>query len=168
MAILGEITGAILVEDISEAKHFYKETFGLTDVSYHGMDMLALNGKLFFYMWEVPAEQAEAYRKFMFSQSDKLIIYATIEFETAEAVRKVYDKVSKEGKIKRPISVQPWSPGSADVIDKYGVSWYISAPMIAPPKGCIMCHPPEQPPEVECNPCIRWQYADYKCPKVEQ
>ena len=166
MPTLGERTGAILVENIAEAKKFYKETFGLTDVSYHGMDMLELNGKLFFYMWEVPAKQAEEYRNFMHSQSDKLIIYATIELETAEDVRRVYDIISKEGKAKRPISVQPWSPGSADVIDKYGVNWYISAPMVAPPEGCIMCHPPDQPPETPCEPCVRWEQVDYKCPRV--
>ena len=168
MAVLGERTGAILVENITEAKKFYKDTFGLTDVSYHGMDMLELNGKLFFYMWEVSVEEAEEYRKFMFSQGDRFIIYATIEFEAAEKVRNVFDKVSKEGNVKRPISVQPWSPGSADLIDKYGVHWYISAPMKSPPEGCIMCHPPGQPPEVPCDPCLRWQNVNNKCPKVEK
>jgi len=164
MSTLGEITGAILVDNISEAKKFYKETFGLTDVSYHGMDMLELNGKLFFYMWEVSKKQAEEYRNFMFTQSDKLIIYATIEFETAEEVRNVYTIVAKEGKVKRPISVQPWSAGSADVMDKYGVNWYISAPMVPPPDGCLACVPAGEKPG--CDLCIRWSEVDYICPKI--
>ena len=166
MGKLGERTGAILVENLAEAKEYYKKVFGLTDISYHGMDMLELNGVLFFYIWEVSAEQAEEYKRFMFSHGDLFILYATLEFETPEEMQCVFEKASKEGKVKRAISVQPWSSGSADLIDKYGVHWYITGPGAEPPEGCIMCHPPGQPPEVPCDPCLRWQNADNKCPIV--
>lgn len=36
-----------------------------------------------------------------------------------------YEILIKDGHILRPLGPLPWSPCSADVVDKYGVCWYI-------------------------------------------
>lgn len=36
-----------------------------------------------------------------------------------------YEILIKNGRILRPIGSLPWSPLSADIVDKYGVCWYI-------------------------------------------
>lgn len=36
-----------------------------------------------------------------------------------------YEILIKNGHILRPIGSLPWSPLSADIVDKYGVCWYI-------------------------------------------
>lgn len=36
-----------------------------------------------------------------------------------------YEKLAESGHILRPLGSLPWSPSSADIVDKYGVCWYI-------------------------------------------
>ena len=38
----------------------------------------------------------------------------------------VKNTLAKDGTILREIGELPWSPCSADVLDKYGVYWYIT------------------------------------------
>jgi len=167
MAFFHGTQGSVLVDDIEEAKRFYKETFGFTDVFHHGMDMLEFNGALFFHMFEVSAERAEEYRDFMLKNSDKPIIYGALELDAEEDVRRVFESVSRDAKVKEPIGTRPWSPCCAEMVDKYGVSWYITAPEAAPAEGCVMCYPQGgQPPEIPCDPCLRWAEPGYRCPKV--
>jgi uncharacterized glyoxalase superfamily protein PhnB len=42
-----------------------------------------------------------------------------------EELEHAYEILSVEGHILRPIGSLPWSPYSADIVDKYGVCWYI-------------------------------------------
>jgi PhnB protein len=48
-------------------------------------------------------------------------------------VQKAYELLSAEGTVNTPIGPLPWSPCAADLIDKFGVWWFISAPMHHPP-----------------------------------
>ncbi|MCL6458644.1 MAG: VOC family protein, partial [Gorillibacterium sp.] len=48
-----------------------------------------------------------------------------IDLDSEEEVRKAYSMLIEGGNILRSIGPLPWSPCSADVIDKYGVYWYI-------------------------------------------
>lgn len=40
-------------------------------------------------------------------------------------LRRAYEALRKGGHVIRPLGELPWSPCSADVVDKYGVCWYI-------------------------------------------
>jgi uncharacterized glyoxalase superfamily protein PhnB len=33
--------------------------------------------------------------------------------------------LAKEGRVLRPLGALPWTPRSADVVDRYGVCWYL-------------------------------------------
>ena len=48
-----------------------------------------------------------------------------INLDNDEELKRAYDKIIVNGNVLRPIGPLPWSPCSADVVDKYGVCWYI-------------------------------------------
>ena len=55
-----------------------------------------------------------------------------VDFETEEELRKVYSMLSDGGCVIAPLAPLPWSPLAADVVDKYGVYWYITLPQHVP------------------------------------
>jgi uncharacterized glyoxalase superfamily protein PhnB len=48
-----------------------------------------------------------------------------ISLESNEELEHAYKKLSEGGHVLRELGSLPWSPASADVVDKYGVYWYI-------------------------------------------
>lgn len=84
---------------------------------------------------------AELYRQgfggFAISESkDKIIQNAMLvakqptislgmNFDDNKELDYAYDALSKDGHIIRPIGSLPWSPYSADLVDKFGVCWYL-------------------------------------------
>jgi PhnB protein len=40
-------------------------------------------------------------------------------------LRRAYELLKRGGQVIRPLGAVPWSPCSADVVDKYGVCWYL-------------------------------------------
>lgn len=48
-----------------------------------------------------------------------------INFETDAELENAYSMLSENGRILRPLGSLPWTPSSADVVDQYGVCWYI-------------------------------------------
>ena len=60
------------------------------------------------------------------------LINAGAEFDTEEEVRVIFERLANDGGIiVNPVGPRPWSRCAADVIDKYGVGWFISTPMDA-------------------------------------
>lgn len=53
------------------------------------------------------------------------VISLGINFTTESEVKKAYEFLMREGIAYREIGELPWSKCSADVLDKYGVYWYI-------------------------------------------
>jgi uncharacterized glyoxalase superfamily protein PhnB len=49
-----------------------------------------------------------------------------INFESEAEVKKAYEVLAKEGKVLLELGSLPWSSCCAEVVDKYGVYWYIS------------------------------------------
>jgi len=62
--------------------------------------------------------------KAMLNSSRPTMSYG-IDLESNAALEKAYAMLTAGGKILRPLGSLPWSPYSADVIDKYGVCWYL-------------------------------------------
>lgn len=48
-----------------------------------------------------------------------------INFDNDEELKYAYNQLIINGHIIRPLGSLPWSPCAADVVDKYGVCWYI-------------------------------------------
>lgn len=49
-----------------------------------------------------------------------------IDFSTENEVKKAYEILAEDGTVLRPLGQLPWSACCADVVDKFGVYWYIT------------------------------------------
>jgi len=49
-----------------------------------------------------------------------------ITFDNAAEVKTAYDVLAKEGTVLFPLGSLPWSDCCAEVVDKYGVCWYLT------------------------------------------
>lgn len=58
--------------------------------------------------------------------AEKQIISFGVYFDNEAEVREAFNLLSEGGIVKEPIGSVPWSPYCASVIDKFGVSWWIS------------------------------------------
>ena len=164
--IMGKFTGlegTLLVRDLDEAFDFYKNVFGMKEVFHHGYNILELNGEHFYSIFEVSAEEHDLFIKMMFAASYR-ILNAGIELQTEAEVRSIYELLTEDGQVVNTVGPRPWTPCAADVIDKYGVGWFVSMPMSSPPTGCLACVPVGEEPG--CDLCIRWSEIDHKCPKI--
>lgn len=126
--------GATLyIKNTIEAVEFYKEAFGMTlgynekfpDGTYLHAE-LQKNGQTIFAVSEHKNDELIAAMHRLASEKLWPTMSYGINFDTEEEVRKAYEALSKEGTILRPIGSLPWSACSADVLDKYGVYWYIT------------------------------------------
>ena len=52
--------------------------------------------------------------------------------DNEEAVRKAYDVLSENAAVCTPLRVQPWSDCCADLVDRFGVYWYLTVPQHRP------------------------------------
>jgi len=155
--------GTLFVENVEDAFEFYKNALGMEAVSHHGYDILSLNGEHFYNIFEAPAEEHDILAQTTFKSRHRL--FTGIELTTkAEVHHAVNVLTAGGGKIIDPPKPLPWSPCAADVLDKYGVKWFISLPQLAPPKGCLACVPINETPG--CNLCIRWAEDGFVCPKI--
>jgi len=59
--------------------------------------------------------------------SDKVVPIAShgIDFDTEEELKKAYELLIEEGVVIRPLGKLPWDTLSADIVDKFGVCWYL-------------------------------------------
>jgi len=126
--------GCIFTTNRTETADYYKAIFGMEEV-YHHMEMrLKVNGKLFFEIKEVSQEQYEAYIKAITPNNP--ILNSDVQYHTKEDVLKVHEILSAEAlHIEEPRTF-PWCSSSFYVMDKYGVSWFISTPMHMPCSDC--------------------------------
>jgi uncharacterized glyoxalase superfamily protein PhnB len=55
-----------------------------------------------------------------------------IVLNNEEAVRAAYSVLSEDAPICTPLRALPWSDLSADVVDRFGVYWYLTIPQHRP------------------------------------
>ena len=122
----------IAVRNILEAVEFYKKVFGVelrgtdyfpADHPNRGECMHAELWKGDEHLFDVMGLD-EQKRDF---DPEKQVIGFGAYFDTREALRAAFDLLSDGGIVKEPFgTVVSWSPCCATVIDKYGISWWIS------------------------------------------
>ena len=135
------------VRNSVEAVEFYKEVFGLKlgyhvknpDGSYFHSELYK-NDKEFLSVVECSSNDSKEHT-----------VQLGVTFDTETEVHKAYAFLSAEGIVKTSIGPLPWSPCAADVIDKFGVWWYITAPQH---------HPAE-----DWDPNVPWDPDMYKKPE---
>lgn len=55
-----------------------------------------------------------------------------IVLDDEEAVREAYKILSEDAVMCTPLRILPWSDLSADVVDRFGVYWYLTVPQHRP------------------------------------
>ena len=124
--------GATLyVKNSLEAVDSYKKAFNLSlgfnvkheDGSYLHAELLKDGQKIF----AVSESSEEVIPEAMLKTQRPTMSYE-IDFESEEEVKKAYCLLAEDGHVLRPLGPLPWSPCSADIVDKFGVCWYIFIP----------------------------------------
>ena len=128
-----KLGATLYIKNTVEAIEFYKKAFGMT-LGYHekfpdGTYMHAALLKDGEEVFAVSESRNEAFVNIMLSSSLKesrpTMSYG-INFNSDDEVKKAYEMLEKEGTVLLPLGALPWSSCCADVIDKYGVYWYLS------------------------------------------
>jgi len=121
--------GATLyVQDSKGAAAFYCQAFGMT-VGYNALHPdgtylhaeLEKDGHSIFAVSESPDAAA---RKAMLAAAQPTMSLG-LSLADDDALHHAYESLAKEGRVLRPIGSLPWSPRAADVVDRYGVCWYL-------------------------------------------
>lgn len=115
-----------------EAVSFYQKAFGAAlgynvhndDGSYMHAE-LYLEGQLLMALSESGSDVGIENMK-KYSPNDYPTMNFGVNLENEAAVKKAYDVLTEGGNILLPLGPLPWSSCCANVIDKYGVFWYIS------------------------------------------
>ena len=123
------ILGATLyLRNSVSAVNFYMNAFNMTlgynaknkDGSYLHAELLKNGNSIF----AVSESSDDAIVKTMLSTQYPTMSYG-INFDSDEELDHAYSMLIEGGRILRPLGPLPWSPCSADVVDRFGVYWYI-------------------------------------------
>lgn len=128
-----------------EAVEFYCDAFGMT-VGYHAKHEngtylhaeLEKDGRSIF---AVSESEDEPIRNAML-QARQPTVSLGLSLPSDDDLRQAYQKITADGRVLRPLGSLPWSPFSADVVDRYGVCWYLY----------VSQHKPEGAPDREAGP----------------
>ncbi len=128
-----KLGATVYIQNTLEAVPFYLKAFGLT-LGYHetfpdGTYMHAALMKDGDEIFCVSESKNEAFVEIMLRSSlakSRPTMSYGLNFANAGEVNKAYDLLRKEGTVMLPIGSLPWSACCAEVVDKYGVYWYIT------------------------------------------
>lgn len=142
-----KIGTGLYVKNSVEAVELYKEVFGL-ELGYHVKNPdgtyfhseLYKDGQEFLSVVESAKEP----------EKDSAV-QLCVSFDNEAEVEKAYVLLCEGGKIKTPLGPLPWSPCAADVIDRFGVWWYITAP--------------QHYPSDDYDPNVPWDSTMYQKPQ---
>jgi uncharacterized glyoxalase superfamily protein PhnB len=123
-----EFGATFYVKNSVEAVKFYMDAFGMT-LGYHayyddGTFLHAELEKKGVSIFAVSENEDEAIARAMLAAKQPTMSCG-INFETDDELKHAYESLCAGGHILREIGPLPWSPLSADVVDKFGVCWYI-------------------------------------------
>jgi PhnB protein len=128
-----EIGIQVYAKGSGEAVEFYKKAFG-AELGYHVLNPdggyfhaeLTINGKPFLAVSEIGED----------FNTEVVPKYPNMNFgvilDNTEAVRQAYSILSDGAATKTALRALPWSDLCADVVDRFGVYWYLSVPQHRP------------------------------------
>jgi len=127
----------IYVRNSAQAVAVYQEVFGL-ELGYH-----VLNADGSFYHSELYANGQEVLSvvETKWENQKNNIVCLGMTLPNELAVRRAFSMLKEGGEVLRPLGALPWSPCCAEVVDRFGVWWYITAPQHRPdddfdPEAC--------------------------------
>ena len=128
-----KLGATLYIKNTVEAVEFYKEAFGMTlgynekfpDGTFMHAELLRDGQEVF----AVSESQNDNFVNIMLASSLKesrpTMSYG-INFDNEDEVKKAYSMLAEGGKVLFPLGSLPWSSCCAEVVDKYGVCWYIT------------------------------------------
>lgn len=127
-----KLGATLYINNTLEAVEFYKEVFDLT-LGYHevfpdGTYMHAALLKGGNEVFAVSESRNEAMVNLMLHstlEASRPTMCYGLSFETEEEVKRAYERLIEEGTILLPLGSLPWSTCCADVVDRYGIYWYL-------------------------------------------
>lgn len=128
-----KLGATLYIKNTLEAVEIYKEAFGMA-LGYHekfsnGTFMHAVLLKDGVEIFAVSESQNETFVDIMLKSSSneaRPTMSYELNFDSEEEVKRAYDKLSKYGTVLMPIGSLPWSACCAEVVDQFGVYWYIT------------------------------------------
>jgi PhnB protein len=122
------------VKNSSEAVEFYMKVFGL-ELGYHVKNP---DGSYFHSeLYKDGEEMLNVIESFgvagTVADVKENVVQLGVTLADETAVQKAFALLSDGGTIKTSIGPLPWSPCAAEVIDRFGVWWFVTAPMHLPP-----------------------------------
>lgn len=139
----------LYVKNSAEAVELYKEAFEL-ELGYHVKNP---DGSYFHSELNKDGEGFVSVVEGNHGQEQEHIVQLGVTLATEELVEKAFDILSAGGTVKTEIGPMPWTPCAAEIIDKFGVLWYLTAPQHRPPE--------------DYDPSKPWDASMYKNPEVE-
>lgn len=128
-----KLGATLYIKNTVEAVEFYKEAFGMT-LGYnekfpYGTFIHAELLKDGHEVFAVSECQNDAFVNVMLTSSlkeSRPTMSYSINFENEEEVKKAYSMLAEGGMVLFPLGALPWSSCCAEVVDKFGVYWYIT------------------------------------------
>jgi len=123
-----DLGATLYVKNSVEALAFYLDAFGM-ELGYNAKNddgtflhaELLKGGKSIFAVSENIDEEIV---RAMLATERPTMSYG-INLDSDAELKHAYQTLANGGHVLRELSSLPWSPSSADVVDKYGVCWYI-------------------------------------------
>jgi len=131
-----KLGATLYIKNTIEAVEFYKEAFGMTlgynekfpNGTFIHAALLKNNEEIFAVSESKNDALVDILLKSNINQSRPTMSLG-INFENEDEIKKAYKMLSTNGNVLFPLGQLPWSPLAAEVIDKFGVNWYIYIPM---------------------------------------
>lgn len=121
----------LYVKNSAEAVPFYMDVFGLV-LGYH-----VKNEDCSFFHSELNRAGKEVLSVVEASGADiaGTCVSLGVDMPDEASVQLAFNKLREGGRVLMEVGPLPWSPCAAEVVDRFGVRWYITAPQHRPPEG---------------------------------
>jgi len=118
------------IKNSGEAAAFYQEAFGLTlgdflkgDNGTYIHAPLLKNGVEIFCVSEETNNSALV--EMLLSSNQQPVTVYGLCFDSEDEVKKAYRMLAEDGRITLPLTSTSWSPCCGEVIDRFGVAWFV-------------------------------------------
>ncbi len=127
-----KLGATLYIHNTLEAAEVYQRALGLT-LGYHAMNpdgsylhaSLCRDGQEVFAISESRNDALVNLLRQADIRTNRPIANLGLDFPTEEEVRHAFAMLTEEGTVTLPLQSLPWCPLAGEVVDKYGVYWYI-------------------------------------------
>lgn len=110
-----------------EAVELYMSAFGL-ELGYH------VKNKDGSYFHSELTKDGQAFLSVVEAESPagRNPVQLGVDFPTREALEKAFELLKAGGEVKMALCRLPWSPCAAEVVDRFGIDWFLTLPQQRP------------------------------------